>query len=91
MSLGEATALIRSRIKADELSDPIDVEDIIKELNRLLLAITQAAAFINEYAVSAKEYLSILAGQEEDVHELLEQDLGDRWRDEESESSVIKT
>ncbi|KAF2253361.1 HET-domain-containing protein [Trematosphaeria pertusa] len=53
---------------------------LLSQLTFLPLAIVQAAAYINENAISLADYLSLLAEQEEEVIDLLSEDFEDDWR-----------
>ncbi|GIJ91451.1 hypothetical protein Asppvi_010416 [Aspergillus pseudoviridinutans] len=57
-----------------------DTADLLAELAYLPLAISQAAAYINENGITLGCYLSLLAEQEEEVIALLSEDFKDDWR-----------
>ena len=90
MTKSEAETLLRSRVSEDEWSDE-EANDLLKELSYLPLAITQAAAFINENGDSLGEYLNLLRTSDADVSELLSEEIYDMRRDEETANSVIRT
>jgi hypothetical protein len=52
---------------------------LLKELTYLPLAIVLAAAYINVNNIALKEYLSLLAEQEEEIIEVLSEESEDRW------------
>ncbi|KAL4788547.1 hypothetical protein BJX76DRAFT_363310 [Aspergillus varians] len=53
---------------------------LLEQLAFLPLAITQAAAYINENSIDFSDYIALLQEQEADVIELLSEDFGDDWR-----------
>ncbi len=65
------------------------MRDLIEELDRLPLAVSQAAAFIKDNGVSIIDYTNALRG--EDSEEFLYEELDDSRRDEESMNSVFRT
>ena len=90
MSLEEARRLFLS--KADDHKEQCgdtDLDKLLRGLDYLPLAITQAAAFISENRICVPQYLSALEG--DDAHEYLEEELNDSRRDEESVNSVLRT
>ena len=90
MTTIEAETLLRSRISEDDWSDK-DAHELLKELSYLPLAITQAAAFINENGDSLGKYLDLLRTSDADVGELLSEEIYDMRRDGETRHSVIRT
>ena len=90
MSAEEARSLFISKFdREDPDFDEKDVQNLVEELDYLPLAVSQAAAFIQENPVSLVEYLSALQG--EDAEEYLHEELDDSRRDEESVNSVFRT
>lgn len=91
MSPQEAHELL-ARGRRNPNNSDLDVSStLLQALEYLPLAITQAAAFIDENYITYKEYLDIFQKSESDVQDLLEQELGDLRRDSESQNSVIRT
>ncbi|KAK5115710.1 hypothetical protein LTR62_000799 [Meristemomyces frigidus] len=90
MTTTEAGELLRSRVGDDDLQNSA-VDDLLHTLGHIPLAITQAAAFINENDISVADYLTAIAEGESSVKEMLEMDLGDHRRHSESESSILAT
>ncbi len=72
------------RIKLEE-------EELIKSLDYLPLAITQAAAYITEVCISLGEYLSMLQESDDQLEELLNESLSDDRRGHQEENSPIQT
>jgi hypothetical protein len=64
---------------------------LVETLAYLLLAITQAAAFISENHSTVADYLEALQASDSDEIELLNKDLPDPRRDLDAPSSVIRT
>ena len=90
MSLEDATSLLLSKLP-DDISSQVGSAELVKELEFLPLAITQAAAFMNENFVGPVEYLKALRMTENDYKDFLDQSLEDPRRDPSSDSSVMKT
>ena len=91
MTMPEASSLFWSYIDASMSLLEDDLKILLKALDFLPLAISQAATFINQNGCTLKEYLEMLQGDELEVHDLLSTDLGDVRRPEDSESSVLRT
>ena len=90
MSKEEAKKLFLSKVEADDSQyDESDMEKLVHELDYLPLAISQAAAFVEENSISIPEYLEALEG--DDAEEFLHEELNDSRRDEESVNSVFRT
>ena len=62
------------------MNDHQTTTQLLHQLSCLPLAITQAASYINETAISVATYLSLLQSQENVMVELLSQDFEDEWR-----------
>ncbi|KAL8897618.1 MAG: hypothetical protein Q9207_007124 [Kuettlingeria erythrocarpa] len=90
MSKEEAQSLFLSKL-GDELSksDQKELYRLLKELDHLPLAVSQAAAFIQENGVSITDYINALHGEE--AEEFLDEELDDARRDEESVNSAFRT
>jgi tetratricopeptide (TPR) repeat protein len=86
--LAEAERLLFSKLP-DETYDEEESNSLLRTLECLPLAITQAAAFITENNISLAEYLDLL--KDSDLADFLEEDSGDVRRDSENSNSVIKT
>ncbi|KAL4934552.1 uncharacterized protein BDV17DRAFT_278716 [Aspergillus undulatus] len=67
-------------IDKDSLNDKNLTLRLLEELAFLPLAITQAAAYINENTLDFSGYITLLHDQETDVIELLSKYFGDVWR-----------
>ncbi|KAJ5508235.1 hypothetical protein N7527_010378 [Penicillium freii] len=83
MDLNTATHMLgHSLIQAEPAEDhgTSVIAKLLQELEFLPLAISQAAAYINENGLGVADYLSLLEEQEEDVLELLSEDFEDQWR-----------
>ncbi|KAL8816227.1 MAG: hypothetical protein Q9223_004722 [Gallowayella weberi] len=90
MSDEESTRLFLSKLGDErEDFDKTEVHCLLEELDFLPLAISQAAAFIEENGISIAEYLNALRG--EDAEEYLDEELDDARRDESSVNSVFRT
>ncbi|KAE8357567.1 hypothetical protein BDV27DRAFT_164399 [Aspergillus caelatus] len=64
---------------------------LLERLVFLPLAITQAAAYINENSINLSDYVKILQDQESDVIELLSEDFGDERRYKDTQNPVALT
>lgn len=64
---------------------------LLELLTCLPLAISQAAAYINENDISISEYISIYEGSEEDIIEILSEEFEDRGRYREMKNPVATT
>ena len=91
MHSAEAKELLKSQIHATDNLNEDDLEGLLEALEFIPLAITQAAAFINENNTSLADYLKMVRTHDSEMKDLLDEDLGDLRRDFESSSSVIKT
>jgi hypothetical protein len=77
---------------AEESSlDKTKSSELLEVLGHLPLAITQAAAYINENNITDEEYLEVFCAEDSEIQDLLSEDLPDLRRDFESQSSVIRT
>ncbi len=92
MSPSEAQELLENRqINLAGSSDDGQSTRLLEALGYIPLAITQAAAFINENQISLTKYLEMFRERDSDLQDLLDEDLGDLRRDSQSQNSVIKT
>ena len=90
MSNDEANLLFLSKIGVEGSNlNEVEVRGLLEELDHLPLAVSQAAAFIEENGVSIADYINALRG--EDAEEFLHEELDDSRRDEESVNSVFRT
>src|SRR4029077_2207571 len=80
-----------SLVQKDVLEDHKVVITLLQQLTFLPLAITQAAAYINQTEISLANYVSLLKEQEEDTIELLSKDFEDEWRSAETTNPVAMT
>jgi tetratricopeptide (TPR) repeat protein/nucleoside phosphorylase len=83
--------LRKSLIKRELLNDREAAISLIRELAYLPLAITQAAAYINEKDIRLSEYTTLLHQNESDVIELLCEDFGDEGRYKDIRNPVATT
>lgn len=67
-------------VDPDLVNNTSDTKALLQELTYLPLAIFQAVAYINENRIDFSEYLSLLAEQEEDVINLLNEEFEDNGR-----------
>ena len=92
MSHEEARLLFLSKLGGDESNfDEAEVHDLLEELDRLPLAMSQAAAFIEENSVPIAEYTIAVKSDAAMAEEFLHEELDDSRRDEESANSVFRT
>ena len=93
MSHEEARLLFFSKLGDDESNfDEAEVHVLLEELDHLPLAMSQAAAFIEENGVSIADYTIAIQGNDAAVaEEFLHEELDDSRRDEESVNSVFRT
>ncbi|KAF5124094.1 hypothetical protein E5D57_012017 [Metarhizium anisopliae] len=89
MTVEEATKLFG--IKLQEYMDEEALLPLLKNLEYLPLAITQAIAFILENGISLADYLRLLTSDEEESIKLLSNDLHDERRYSDVPHSVIKS
>ncbi|KAF7507643.1 hypothetical protein GJ744_010196 [Endocarpon pusillum] len=85
-AMGEdaATRLLEKYlVNPDLINSRQDTNILLSQLTYLPLAIVQAAAYINENTITLRDYISLLADQEEEVIELLSEEFEDdgRYRD----------
>lgn len=89
MDLQEGQELLRSQL---DQADSLNFEDsraLIDALGYIPLAITQAAAFIEQNNSTIAEYMEILNAKDSDLQDLLQEEAGDLRRDSESQNSVF--
>ncbi|KAH8704126.1 hypothetical protein BGW36DRAFT_335315 [Talaromyces proteolyticus] len=80
-------------IRKDLVDDHTTTTSLLEKLTFLPLAITQAAAYVNENSINLSEYLALLQekGQEQDVIQLLSEDFEDDHRYEDVQNPVATT
>ncbi|KAE8372277.1 nucleoside phosphorylase domain-containing protein [Aspergillus bertholletiae] len=83
--------LQNSLVKKTLLDDRDTAINFLRQLAFLPLAITQAAAYINENSIGLSDYIVLLQDQEPDVIELLSEDFGDEWRYKDTQNPVALT
>ncbi|KAI1166890.1 hypothetical protein F5B18DRAFT_648300 [Nemania serpens] len=92
MSEGEATEFLnKTLIDAEQPQDEATVNDLLKELAYLPLAIAQAANYLNENQMPIQKYLGLLRNTEQDLIGLLTKEFHDNTRYRESHNAVATT
>jgi len=82
MSEDSALRMLRNLLIQKDIvdSNPADAKTMATWLCHLLLAIAQAAAYINENGITLADYLAVLDSQEQDIIELLGEEFEDDAR-----------
>ncbi|GKZ26792.1 hypothetical protein AbraCBS73388_003177 [Aspergillus brasiliensis] len=83
--------LKNSLVEKTLLNDRVTALSLLEQLAFLPLAITQAAAYINENSIGLSDYLQLLQDQEPHVVELLSEDFGDEMRYKDIQNPVALT
>ncbi|GAB1199720.1 hypothetical protein APSETT444_009077 [Aspergillus pseudonomiae] len=83
--------LQNSLIEKTLLTDRATAITLLEQLAFLPLAITQAAAYINENSIGLSDYIILLKDQEPGVIELLSENFGDEGRYKETQNPVALT
>ena len=91
LALRDAEQLLRSKIPKLENTNDNDIQILIEILGNIPLAITQAAAFIQENCITVKTYLEELKASDSDLQDYLDKNLPDPRRYPGSENSVTRT
>ncbi|KAL8383280.1 hypothetical protein RB595_006844 [Gaeumannomyces hyphopodioides] len=91
MSRGEAREFLEKLLVETSLPTESTINEFLKELAHLPLAITQAAAYMNENQVSIAEYLRIFRNTDRDKVELLAAEFTDNTRYKETQNVVATT
>jgi hypothetical protein len=91
MTKREADDLLQLTVSLQSGFDEVESKELLEALGYLSLAITQAAAFINENAITVAEYLDVFYSDDSELQELLSQDLGDSRRDLDIQNSIVRT
>jgi hypothetical protein len=86
----EAEELLQSKL-GPEIWEKNTARTVIEALERLPLAITQAAAFISENSLTLEEYLEAFEANDSELVDLLSEDSGDIRRDVQNGNSVMRT
>ncbi|RDW90247.1 uncharacterized protein DSM5745_02022 [Aspergillus mulundensis] len=83
----------RSLVDKDLLNDSNQAIalQLLENLAFLPLAISQAAAYINENSINLSDYMELLQDQEAEVIDLLSEDFGDDWRYQDIQNPVATT
>jgi tetratricopeptide (TPR) repeat protein len=87
----DAEQLLRWKVGPPDGSSTKNVQSLLEILGFIPLAITQAAAFIQENSMAITSYIEDLTKSDSDLEDYLDEDLPDPRRDPSSENSVIRT
>ncbi|KAF4630282.1 hypothetical protein G7Y89_g7861 [Cudoniella acicularis] len=87
----EACFLLHSKIGENDNISQSDAVDIVQTLDYLPLAITQAAAYLEQTNMTVAEYLKLLRNGKTDTFDLLKEGIRDFTRDHEIQNSVFQT
>ena len=85
----EAQDYLRSKMSVPD--QDMYSEKLVKELDHIPLAISQATGYMNMNKLTLAQYMSILTRSESTTQSLLDRELPDLRRDREAEHSVSKT
>lgn len=93
MAEDTATQMLRNSLIHKELvdSDPLNTKAMLAWLTHLPLAISQAAAYINENGITISDYLTLVDCQEQVIIELLTEDFEDDARYSDLKNPVATT
>ncbi|EJT69191.1 hypothetical protein GGTG_13300 [Gaeumannomyces tritici R3-111a-1] len=91
MSRGEAREFLEKSLIKTSLPPKNIINEFLEKLAHLPLAITQAAAYMNENQVSIAEYLGIFHNTDQDKIELLAAEFTDNTRYKETQNVVVTT
>jgi hypothetical protein len=86
----DAKRLLQKTLQEDDLNTDHSTE-LLEALDFLLMAITQAAAFIRENSISVGLYQDYLRASDKEVKDLFDETYHDLGRDPESRNSVFQT
>ena len=86
----ESEQLLRDKLKTDD-PDPNDLSRLASRLERLPLALAQAAAFIQEQSISVTEYLRLLEMSDQNLVSLLSETFEAVGRDSGTPHAVVET
>lgn len=87
----EAILLLHSKTSVDDDISTSDASEIVEALEYLPLAITQAAAYLDQTEMSVAEYLRLLKKGQADEFDLLQSSVHDPSRDYEIQNAVFQT
>lgn len=87
----DARILLSAKLSGDQNLDDGDADELVKELDYLPLAISQAAAYLQQTELSVAEYLDLFRQGHASIPNLLEESIWDPSRDHESSHSVFQT
>jgi tetratricopeptide (TPR) repeat protein len=87
----DSVALLRSKVSEDDELTIEDSKEITSILCHLPLAITQAAAYLDQNEISVAEYLALLKSSKADTVDLLVRESHDESRDPDIQNSVFHT
>lgn len=93
MSEGSATRMLQNLLIHKDIVDSstADAKAMVSWLTHLPLAIAQAAAYINENAITLADYMALLDGEEQEIIELLTEDFEDDARYSDMKNPVATT
>lgn len=87
----EAETPLRSKILDEDRISQQDANNITNALDYLPLAITQAAAYLNQIDIPIAKYIQLFRAGKAETSDLLKQELHDPGRDQEIQNSVFHT
>ncbi|RYO93786.1 hypothetical protein DL763_004271 [Monosporascus cannonballus] len=90
MDRGETDQLLRTRLDGVDIS-PSESTVLSSRLEHLPLALVQAAAFIQENAITVSEYLRLLDKGDQDLMDLLSEEFETDGRDSDAPRAVAET
>ncbi|KAJ9616992.1 hypothetical protein H2200_000713 [Cladophialophora chaetospira] len=88
-----AVVLLRAKLKKDDRSIVHDLVELVRQLEYMPLAISQAAAYINQRGsrITLSAYLNTLTRTDNDRAQLLQIDIRDPRRDGQASNSIVAT
>jgi len=92
LDLAKASHLFKKMLtRKDLVFDGTVIDELLQELDRLPLAITQAAAYVNCNPISVEGYLGLLRSTERDLIFIMSKEMRDRTRYKHTANAVAKT
>ncbi|KAI9723866.1 MAG: Golgi transport complex subunit 3 [Chrysothrix sp. TS-e1954] len=91
MSLEDCTAIFEQHVGRLTTEDRRPVEDLMKALELLPLAVVQAASYISMNSINATEYLDLYAKSDDSIITFLDEDFHDPTRPSTAANAVAKT
>ncbi|KAI1426992.1 hypothetical protein F5Y12DRAFT_739426 [Xylaria sp. FL1777] len=91
MSLDEAKEFLQKTLINKQLLQDKTAEELFQELTYLPLAISQAAAYLNQNQISIRKYLALLRSTEQDLISLMSRELHDNTLYRRSQNAVATT